>query len=307
MKIAIIGAGLSGCNLYSNLKKQNHDIVIFEKSRGTGGRLSTKYIDDKFIDHGTSSIETYNLFFKTFLDKKVNEQILRKIDNTYYPTNGINKLCSSLIDKEDLVKNCRIVKATYENNLWTLYDSQNKCYENFDFLVLTIPAPQILENSFDIDESVKKYLSKVSYQAMASIILYNNSKQEISLSDFKKSELFFKVVNNSEKYSYKNFQSYVLHLNKEFVQNNIHLSKDEMFKLIDDKIQNEFNINLNENFEIINHLWKYAFVKNKLKKEFILSESKSYGLCGDYFNCINLESSYLSSKKLSEKIISINK
>ena len=53
MKIAIIGAGFSGCNLYDNLKLQFEDITIFEKSRGVGGRLSTKYIDDKFIDHGT--------------------------------------------------------------------------------------------------------------------------------------------------------------------------------------------------------------------------------------------------------------
>ena len=45
--IAIIGAGFSGCNLYNNLKEKYENITIFEKSRGVGGRLSTKYIEDK--------------------------------------------------------------------------------------------------------------------------------------------------------------------------------------------------------------------------------------------------------------------
>ena len=46
MKIAIIGAGFSGCNLYNNLKDKYENITIFEKSRGVGGRLSTKYIEE---------------------------------------------------------------------------------------------------------------------------------------------------------------------------------------------------------------------------------------------------------------------
>ena len=33
MKIAIIGAGFSGCNLYNNLKDKYEDITIFEKSK----------------------------------------------------------------------------------------------------------------------------------------------------------------------------------------------------------------------------------------------------------------------------------
>lgn len=305
MKVAIIGAGLSACNLYHNLAKANFDITIFEKSRGTGGRLSTKYIEDKFIDHGTPFIETYNSSFKTFLDKKVNEKILTQENNTYYPTNGINKLCSSLIDKKDLLRNCRIIKTEFHNNMWKLFDDKNNCYEGFDFLVLTIPATQILENDFDLDINVKKLLDKVRYEAMASLIIYRNSEIKNSLLELKKGALFFKIINNSEKYNYKNFESYVLHLNKQFIQENISLTKDELFKLINKKIDNEFNINLKKDFETIEHFWKFAFAKNKLKKDFILNEEKAYGICGDYFNGINLESSFLSSKKLSEKIISI--
>lgn len=42
-KIAIIGAGISGLTLAQQLK--NHaDVVVFEKARGVGGRMSTRYV-----------------------------------------------------------------------------------------------------------------------------------------------------------------------------------------------------------------------------------------------------------------------
>lgn len=245
MKIAIIGAGLSGCNAYLNLKKQNHDIVIFEKSRGTGGRLSTKYIDDKFIDHGTPFINTKDYTFPNFLDfldKKVNENVLKNINKNYYSTNGINKLCSSLINKKNLLTNTKIVNASLNNNKWTLVDEDNNTYEDFDFLVLTIPATQILENNFDLDEATKKQLENVLYESIATLICYKNTDK-----------------------------------------------KDK------------------ENFKTIEHFWKFAFVKEGIRKDFILNEEKSYGICGDYFNGVNLEASYQSSLKIADEINSIYK
>lgn len=310
MRISIIGAGLSACNLYNNLKKEDYDITIFEKARGTGGRLSTKYIEDKFIDHGTPYINTNNSSLLNFLETKTKENVLKKIDNNYYPTNGINKLCSSLIDKKDLVINTKIVKTSFANNSWTLFDENNKAYEDFDFVVFTIPATQILENDFDLGEQTQEDLEKVTYDAMATLICYRKKQDDFSFKDFEKfekSELFFKIIDNSSKYKYKDFESYIFHLNKKFVQENIDLSKDEIFKLIHKKIQQEFNLNLKDDFEVIEHLWRYAFVKDFLKKDFIINEKKAYGICGDYFNGINLEASYQSSKKIAEKINSIYK
>ena len=77
MKIAIIGAGFSGCNLYDNLKLKYEDITIFEKSRGVGGRLSTKYIDDKFIDHGTPFLIPITEDLKSFCSDLVRNKVIK--------------------------------------------------------------------------------------------------------------------------------------------------------------------------------------------------------------------------------------
>ena len=52
MKIAIIGAGISGLTTAINLDK-NSDITLFEKSRGAGGRICTRYTDSVSYTHLT--------------------------------------------------------------------------------------------------------------------------------------------------------------------------------------------------------------------------------------------------------------
>ena len=49
-------------------------ILQFWKSRGVGGRLSTKYIDDKFIDHGTPFLIPITEDLKSFCSDLVRKK-----------------------------------------------------------------------------------------------------------------------------------------------------------------------------------------------------------------------------------------
>jgi hypothetical protein len=51
-RIAIIGAGISGLTLAQSLKEYA-DVVVFDKARGVGGRMNTRYADPFYFDHGT--------------------------------------------------------------------------------------------------------------------------------------------------------------------------------------------------------------------------------------------------------------
>ena len=44
LDFAIIGAGISGLTLAKNLQEQGYSVAVFEKARGTGGRLSSKRV-----------------------------------------------------------------------------------------------------------------------------------------------------------------------------------------------------------------------------------------------------------------------
>ena len=203
MKIAIIGAGFSGCNLYNNLKEKYEDITIFEKSRGVGGRLSTKYIEDKFIDHGTSSLIPITDDLKFFcLDLAKNGVLKAKYDQ-FIPKNGINSICKFLIDEKDLLVNTKIIKAQNSNNKWFLEDENHKVYEDFDLLFITIPAPQILEMQIELQDDFKQKLSHIKYDSVFSLILYSNENLKLDEKKIYENVDVSDIINNSKKYLYK--------------------------------------------------------------------------------------------------------
>ena len=299
MKIAVIGAGLSGCNIYNKLIKE-HDITIFEKSRGVGGRLSTKYVDDKFIDHGTSSFETNGISFENFSNKLVSENILKKSDEIYTPTNGINKVCSILINKKDLITNQRIVEIKELDGKFFLLSEKGDTFKEFDKVILTIPAPQILEIKTTLSKNILTKLKKVTYDSVATLICYSNNILNLEHPKLLESDFFSKIINNSHKYEYKRFSSYVFHTNKEFSNKVKDLKKEEIADLIYKKIEKLIGVNVYNECYTIPHLWKYAKVNKYLDEQFLYENN--IGICGDYFDGNNLEATYLSSTKLCEKI-----
>ncbi|MDD2887800.1 MAG: NAD(P)-binding protein [Aliarcobacter sp.] len=297
MKIAIIGAGFSGCNLYNNLKEKYEDITIFEKSRGVGGRLSTKYIEDKFIDYGTSSLIPVTDDLKFFcLDLAKNGVLKAKYDE-FIPKDGINKICKFLIDENNLLTNTKITKAENTNNKWTLEDENHNTYEDFDLLFITIPAPQILQMKIELPDSFKEKLSFIKYDSIFSLILYTNENLKLNENKLYENPDIKDIINNSKKYLYKDFSSYVIHSSKEFANCVNEKSKDEICEIFLDNFDDDTK-ELIEKFTIIPHLWKYAFAKTSLDMPYFLNEEKNLGICGDYFSHNNVEASLLSSELL---------
>lgn len=56
MRVAIIGAGVAGLGAGRTLVKHGHDVVIFEKSRGFGGRAATRRVGPYVFDSGATII-----------------------------------------------------------------------------------------------------------------------------------------------------------------------------------------------------------------------------------------------------------
>lgn len=74
-KIAIIGAGISGLSCASQLVQQGHSVTIFDKSKGVGGRMSTKRLPLGDCDHGaqyfTCNHPEFAKQIQAWLDAKV--------------------------------------------------------------------------------------------------------------------------------------------------------------------------------------------------------------------------------------------
>jgi predicted NAD/FAD-dependent oxidoreductase len=157
----------------------------------------------------------------------------------------------------------------------------------------------------NLDEDFKEKLSKIKYDSIFSLILYSqNSDLKLNENRLYENPNIKNIINNSKKYLYKDFSSYVIHSSKEFANCVNDKSKEEIYEIFLDTFEQDIQNEI-KNFTIIPHLWKYAIAKNSLDMPYFLNENKNLGICGDYFNFNNLEAS-LSSSELLGNIDFIN-
>ncbi|AJI69041.1 NAD(P)-binding protein [Francisella tularensis] len=76
IKIAIIGAGIAGLTA-AKILKDCAQVIVFEKSRGVSGRMSTRYADPYYFDHGTQYFTAKSTDFKEFLKPMIDNGISR--------------------------------------------------------------------------------------------------------------------------------------------------------------------------------------------------------------------------------------
>ena len=174
MKIAVIGAGFTGCLLSNFLDLANIDVTIFEKSRGCGGRASTKQTDWGQCDLGACVVhaqkEGFVDFMQSMCDQKfaskwptnifvsnyntLNAQTLENFvsDKAHYVFDSkMNAVCRHWIKKANLYTNNLISQVRFiDGKGWQLRSNQIWQTELFDKVVLTAPWPQtqvIIEQS----------------------------------------------------------------------------------------------------------------------------------------------------------------
>jgi predicted NAD/FAD-dependent oxidoreductase len=64
---ALIGAGVAGGVVAQCLNQAGHKVTVFEKSRGTGGRIASRQTWYGTVDHGTPYFEVTRPEVASFL------------------------------------------------------------------------------------------------------------------------------------------------------------------------------------------------------------------------------------------------
>jgi renalase len=166
MKIAIVGAGITGCLLANFLDSKNIDVSVFEKSRGCGGRASTKQTAWGQCDLGASIVQAQNANFIDFMQRLCEQDIVsqwpKKIfvsqqntgvkpsldnyasDKKYYVFNSkMNAACRHWIKHAKLHTNNLVSQVRYiVGKGWQLKSNEVWQPELFDKVLLTAPWPQ---------------------------------------------------------------------------------------------------------------------------------------------------------------------
>jgi renalase len=165
-RVAIVGAGVAGLATAYGLRTLSVDVMVFEKSRGYGGRAATRGRHGNRYDHGANyfspTTDRVERLVTAHLPTDGLLEIGRPIwafdeDGTLYQPDsvvedrpkwtyrqGISRLGKLLArqSRAELETQTRIEQLSDEGSHWRLRDKDGASYAPFDAVVLTPPAPQ---------------------------------------------------------------------------------------------------------------------------------------------------------------------
>ena len=200
MRLAIVGAGMSGLAAAWTLRTADLDVVIFEKSRGYSGRAATRGKRGVRYDHGANYFKTDTERIRRLIHEELPTEALAQIsgdvwtfagDGTIQPgdpqanaapkwtyRNGISTLGKLLAAEASATvhRQTRVERLTHESEQWHVH-TQTDDFGPFDAVLLTPPAPQaadILSASTaesSVVAPVMDGLRAAAYQSQFTVVL----------------------------------------------------------------------------------------------------------------------------------------
>lgn len=298
-KIAIIGAGLSGLSCAKKLCLAGFSPTVIEKSRGIGGRLSTRRIGNQFsFDHGAQYVSAngydFNLYLNEAMEKGVAGEWCRMHSNAnanakpkskpkIVGLKGMSNLVTPLAENLDLHFNSAVKSINPHNNGWEVETINKLGKTTFDIVVITIPAPQARE-LLSTQLVISSDLNKVQFSPCLAAMIAFEDKISIETNTFMSpnSELAWCARNSSKPNQQLLPDCWIVHASAGWSEKNIDSSKDEIAKNLLKIFSNTFHIKLPKVQFLAGHKWRYAFACLPLKKDYILSSEKTLIVGGDW-------------------------
>ncbi|WP_255149413.1 NAD(P)/FAD-dependent oxidoreductase [Halorarius halobius] len=162
MDIGIVGAGASGAAAAHALA--DHDVTVFEKSRGVCGRAATRRRDDCTYDYGANYVKSADPVVNDLLTGTLDSEGLVDVaapiytfdadgrvsegrdadDHKWTYTEGLTQIAKRLFARAgtDVRRETRVGSLSRAGDGWRIHREDDTDLGRFDAVLLTPPAPQ---------------------------------------------------------------------------------------------------------------------------------------------------------------------
>ena len=316
MRIAILGAGVAGACLASQLK-QKHTLEVFEKSRGPGGRMSTRRTDDWKVDHGAQFFTIRDDRFVNFAAPLIHSGVIRHWrprlavfrnetwtldewkDEHYVAAPSMNSLSKHLLEGVEVHYGTQIDSISGYNGHWELNTNKGD-FGFFDLVISTMPAPQatkILPKECVFVEE----LSKVQMQPC--LAFFVRLKEDIDLgwdaAIVKENAVSWMAMNHSKPGRSQHVPVFVMHLESSFSATNF---DRDMKSWCIETMASLCKIHPSQVHELYAHRWRYAKTSVPANQFSYFDEHLGLAVAGDWCPGERVEGAVVSALDLLDKI-----
>ena len=321
-KIAIIGAGISGLTLAQELSKK-FDVSVFEKSRGVSGRMSTRYAEPFFYDHGapyfTARTKKFSEWLKPYfhsghlqewhgkvIDIEVGKKDKKRLwfEPHLVASPNMNSLCKKMAEGLAIHLETEISPLSLRDEQgWHLQDAKGSHLGVFDWVISTAPPAQTIR-LFGDHLPEKCTLKAARMQACMTLMVGFDrpwDKKWIA-AKVRNNPIQWIFVNSTKPSRNPDTTCFVVHSTNDWAEDHI----DDDIQITQQYIAQQFDIltglKCSEATHVAFHRWKYAVTDSPSEDGPYFDLSNKLAATGDWNSGSNIEQTWLSAMSLAKKI-----
>lgn len=319
-KIAIIGAGFAGTVLANRLLQAGYQVTIYEKSRGTGGRLSSCRIGKDSADLGAPWFEPSSEQFKQWLIARpeVTGWRARQSDFSgsvldpkivYLSTPRQNSLTQNLIKGAMLCTESKITELYQGNQGLCLGRESEDIKYSYDAVIVTTPAPQATP-LLTMVPTLHAIASSTKTTPNWVVVLSLKEKSGITSDIFSgpHSSLYRAIRDTSKpgRNSWSRKEIWMLEATSEW--SDVHRNSDPnsvgraLIKAFEKVIKQPIDTG---NMRV--HRWLYARHHSVTKERYLWDSESKIGVCSDWLHYQDCEGAWFSANALADHLLSSTK
>ena len=321
-RIAVIGAGLSGLVAARSLQ-QDHDVTVFEKSRGVGGRMATRYQGGFDFDHGTQFFTARSAEFQEFLQPLLDRGVIASwrarfaeldrgaitstrnwdVDYSHFVgVPGMNAVGKFLGEGLSVCRNTRVVQLEPGKSGWRLQDEAGTDLGRFDWVILAIPATQTRALA-PADSNLREVCDSATMKACFAVMLGFEKPLQLpwDAALVRGADISWVSVNSSKPERPDGF-TLVVHSTNAYADAHIDNDIDAVkFHLLTEITE---IIGAKSGSAVFQQLqrWRYANADLRDGAGFFIDEDLRLAACGDWFIRGRVEAAFTSAFSLTRQL-----
>lgn len=297
-------AGLSGATA---LKRSGHDVVVFDKGRGPGGRMATRRLatpsGEVAFDHGAQYLTARD---PAFVDQV--EQWARSGHVACWPAAGadawvgtpaMNAPIRALAEGIDVRWNTRIDALDHDGS-WHLRGDRLDAGP-FDAAIIAVPAEQV-GPLIEAHDAATAALARATVSAPCwTMMAAFESRVPIDRDRLVHIGSLASAVRNSAKPGRTGPEAWVLQADADWSRAHLEDDLDDVESAILNMFSAEVGVELPATVATSVHRWRYAKSGAAAAGALWFADRK-FGVCGDWLLGPRIEAAWLSGRKLGDII-----
>jgi predicted NAD/FAD-dependent oxidoreductase len=336
LRVAVIGAGVSGLACARSLSDHCIDAVVFEKSRGSGGRIATRRGDAGSFDHGAQYCSARTPAFARMLAHWEKEGVVSpwrgrfvevgshgvvpiQTSGRWVGVPSMSSLCAHLAHGLEIRTRTRVAQIAPDGTRWRMHgvdDEGNQLDLGvFDAVLCSAPAPQTAQLLGAVAPAIASVASRSAMRATWSLMWSSQRRLELpfdhaevlpGFAEVGESLAWVSRISAKPGRASDGIDRWTVLARPEWSEERLERDASEMSGILSqefEKLARQLGVAWSAPIHAVAHRWRYALASGDGGPSSIYDAGLGVGACGDWLHGTRVEDAYLSGIALAARVV----